>query len=234
MTPINLEEIKYKLHDKLRDSGWANKLKTFILSSDFDYILQELYNQSSKGNKFTPPLKLIFRAFIECPFDNVKVVIVGQDPYPALGAADGLAFSCNNGKLQNSLKYIFKAIENTVYKIEGYGWDQDLTRWSKQGILLLNTALTTNVGEPGTHHDLWKPFTNQVIDALINNHTGIIYIFLGKIAQEWIDIVEPNNYVLTASHPVSALYGNNDWDCQDVFNKTNIILNNLYNQKIIW
>jgi uracil-DNA glycosylase len=233
MTTVNLEEIKIKLYDKLKNSGWAYRLKTFILSSDFDEILQELYNQSVAGVKFTPPLKHIFRAFEECPFDEVKVVIIGQGPYPAFEIADGLAFSCNN-KMQKELGYMFKAIEDTVYPLKGYEWNQDLTHWANQGILLLNTALTTSVGKPGTHQDLWKPFIDQVLDSLTNGHTGIVYIFLGKAAQQWVEAVELNNHILTASHPASAAYATGEWDCQDIFNQTNRILNGIHGKQIKW
>ena len=108
---INLEEIKLKLIEKLQPSGWANKLRGFIQSSDFDKILSELYKQRTEGKKFTPALKQVFRAFEECPVDKLKVIMIGQDPYPHFGVADGLAFSCSNtGKPQPSLKNIFEAI----------------------------------------------------------------------------------------------------------------------------
>ena len=112
---INLEEIKIKLVEKLQPSGWANKLRGFIQSSDFDKIFNVLYKLREDGKRFTPPLKQVFRAFEECPVDKLRVIMIGQDPYPQLGVADGLAFSCSNtGKPQPSLKNIFQAIEHTV------------------------------------------------------------------------------------------------------------------------
>src|SRR5258706_195255 len=116
-------------------------MKTFLMSSDMDKILSELLTESQSGKRFTPPLKQVFRAFEECPYNDLKVIMLGQDPYPYTGICDGLAFSCSNtGKVMPSLRYIFKELEETVYP-EGYKWDPDLKRWSNQGILLINTAL---------------------------------------------------------------------------------------------
>jgi len=114
---VNLEEIKCKLIEKLSPSGWATKLRGFIQSSDFDAILETLYIEREQGRRFTPPLKDVFRAFEECPEKDLKVVIIGQDPYPHMNVADGIAFSCSRtGKPQPSLKFIFQEIERTVFQ----------------------------------------------------------------------------------------------------------------------
>ena len=102
---INLEEIKLKLIERLQPSGWATRLRGFLQSSDFDKILETLYKMREDGKRFTPPLKYVFRAFEECPVDKLKVIMIGQDPYPQLNVADGLAFSCSlTQKPQPSLK----------------------------------------------------------------------------------------------------------------------------------
>jgi uracil-DNA glycosylase len=93
---LDIEEIKQKMFDKLQPSGWGKVLKPFIFSSDFDKIISQLAVLAKDGKRFTPPLKSIFRAFEECPIDQLKVVIVGQDPYPQFGVADGISFSCSN------------------------------------------------------------------------------------------------------------------------------------------
>ena len=111
---VDLAEIKCKLIEKLTPSGWSVKLRSFINSSDFDKILDSLLQERDAGKRFTPPLKQVFRAFEECPVDKLRVVMIGQDPYPHFGVADGLAFSCSNtGKPQPSLKNIFEAIDTT-------------------------------------------------------------------------------------------------------------------------
>ena len=132
-----------------------------------------LYKLREDGKRFTPPLKQVFRAFEECPYDDLKVIFIGQDPYPQLGVADGISFSCGNtNKVQPSLRYIFEEIERTVYQEFPSYQDPDLTRWSKQGILMLNTALTVEVGKIGSHYDIWKPFTAYLLDWLNNYNTG--------------------------------------------------------------
>ncbi len=234
MSNIKLKEIQEKLNEKLKPSGWANKLNTFILSDDFYKILEYLYDQSVKGNNFTPVLKQLFRAFEECPYDQLKVVIVGQDPYPTVGVADGIAFSCSNTqKVQPSLQYIFKELERTVYP-NGYTWDPDLKRWSNQGVLLINTALTTLIKKIGEHVALWKPFMIFLFDVLRHNNTGLVYVFMGRVAKEWAKSVSQNNYKFFTTHPASAGYNGSEWDSNDVFNSVNKILKQNQNTQIQW
>ena len=107
---IDIEEIKQKIFKKLEPSGWAQPLKSFIFSSDFDKIMMQLIRLSKDGKRFTPKLSQLFRAFEECPYDELKVIMVGQDPYPKLGVADGVAFSCSNTmEQQPSLKFILNS-----------------------------------------------------------------------------------------------------------------------------
>jgi uracil-DNA glycosylase len=238
MQTVDLEDIKIKLIEKLRPSGWAVKLKSFVQSSDFDKILHALYDERQAGKRFTPPLKQVFRAFIECPLDQLKVIIIGQDPYPHFGVADGIAFSCSNTqKAQPSLQQIFQAINSTVYSGELKQPDNpDLTRWSNQGVLLLNKALTTQVDKPGTHYDIWHDFLMYVIDMLSLTNSGLIFILLGQKAQELEGSISDSHYILKASHPASAAYSGGEWDCKDVFNEANRIIkaNNGPEFKIIW
>jgi uracil-DNA glycosylase len=234
---VDLAEIKSKLIEKLTPSGWAVKLRGFIQSSDFDKILENLLKERDEGKRFTPPLKYAFRAFEECPTSDLKVVIIGQDPYPHFGVADGIAFSCGlTGKPQPSLKNLFEAIEQTVYQGYPTHMDPDLSRWSQQGVLLLNTALTTQVDKVGTHYDIWKDFIMYVLDMLSLTNSGLIFILLGAKAQELESVIGQNHYILKASHPASAAYTKTTWDCNDVFNKTNEILtqNNGPQFQITW
>lgn len=237
MQTVDLEQVKQKLIDKLVPSGWANKLRGFIQSSDFDKILEKLYNMRNEGQRFTPPLKYVFRAFEECPIEKLKVVIIGQDPYPFLGVADGIAFSCGlTQKAQPSLKNIFGAVEKTVYQDFPTHQDPDLARWSNQGVLMLNTALTCEVDKIGSHYQIWQPFIVYLIDILSLTNSGLIFILLGSKAQELESLIGQNHYILKASHPASASYSKTTWDCNDIFNKTNEILskNNGSPYKIDW
>jgi len=233
---LNIEEIKQKLFDKLQSSGWGQKLKTFIFSSEFDDVLNQLYNLSIQDKKFTPPLKQVFKAFEECPYDNLKVVIIGQDPYPQLGVADGISFSCSNtNKLQPSLKFILQEVDKTVYDNHVISEDLDLKRWSNQGILMLNTSLTTEVGKIGQHYNIWKSFTAYLLDYLTHNKENIVYIYMGKKAQEWADLTGDNNHKLFVSHPASAAYTKQKhWDSNNVFLKTQLLVKEYHNSNIIW
>ncbi len=234
-TESEIDEIKQKLFDKLEPNGWGRVFKSFIFSSEFTEILSKLYQLSIADKRFTPTLKQLFRAFEECPYDDLKVVFIGQDPYPQLGVADGISFSCGNtNKVQPSLRYIFEEIERTVYQEFPSYQDPDLTRWSKQGILMLNTALTVEVGKIGSHYDIWKPFTAYLLDSLNNYNPGLIYVYMGKKAEEWSELTNDNNYKFTVKHPASAAYNGSKWDSNNIFNKISKLVEENNGQKIIW
>ena len=215
-----IDSIKQKMFEKLEPSGWGRVLKSFIFSSEFSDIITNLYVLSMSDRRFTPPLKQVFRAFEECPYDELKVVIIGQDPYPTLGVADGISFSCSNtNKLQPSLKFILQEVDRTVYGNRAVSEDLDLKRWSNQGILMLNTALTVEVGKIGSHYDIWKPFTAYLLDWLNNYNPGLVYVYMGKKAEEWSELTSDNNHKFTVKHPASAVYNGSKWDSNDIFNK---------------
>ena len=234
---LDLDEIKQKILEKLKPLGWDRVLRSFINSSDFDKIIKELIVQSRDGKRFTPPLKDMFSAFENCPYSNLKVVIVGQDPYPNFGVADGMAFSCSKTeKEQPSLRYILDAIDRTVYNNSGLtDRNPDLTRWANQGVLLLNTALTTTINRIGQHYLIWQPFLAYVFDWLTWNNNGLIYLYLGAEAKKWSGAVNDNNYKFYASHPASAAYNSLDkWDCGDVFKDISKLTQDNFNHVMIW
>jgi len=233
MSTIDLKDIQQKLYDKLKPSGWADRLKGFLLSEDFHSILVELLSQTKSKKRFTPVLKQLFRAIEECPFDELKVVIITQDPHPKAGAADGISFSCSNtGTIQASLRYIFEELERTVD--ENYVQNPDLKRWSNQGVLMLNTALTTQVGKTGMHVDLWKPFMVYLFDVIKASHTGIIFVCMGQQARPWKDHIGGSNFKFFTTHPASAAYKEASWDSGDLFNSINKVLKEHHNTEIIW
>jgi uracil-DNA glycosylase len=234
-TQPEIEEIKQKLFDKLEPSGWGRIFKSFIFSSEFTDILNKLYVLSVTDKRFTPPLKQVFRAFEECPYDKLQVVIIGQDPYPQFGVADGISFSCGNtNKVQPSLRYIFEEIERTVYQEFPSYQDPDLTRWSNQGILMLNTALTVEVDKIGSHYDIWKPFTAYLLDWLNNYNPGLVYVYMGKKAEGWSELTGDNNHKFTVKHPASAAYNGSKWDSNDIFNKVSAIVKENSGNQITW
>ena len=227
-----------KLQEMLRSSGWHNLLKGFLVSEDFENIIETLKKHVADNKRFTPPLKQVFRAFQECPLEELKVIFVGQDPYPQMGVADGIAFSCGNTlKPEASLRYIQRALIDTVYqgKITVNDLNPDLTNWSRQGILMLNTSLTTEIGKIGKHLDLWKGLISYLFDMLNTQKQDIIWVFLGKKAQEYSDLIGDHHIKLYASHPASAAYQREQhWNCEDVFNKVNSNLRALGKPEIIW
>ena len=226
---MNLQEIKQKLFNKFAINGWDKVFRSFVFSSDFDNIITKLWDLSNDNKKFTPPLKQVFRAFEECPYDNLQVVIIGQDPYPQLGVADGISFSCSNtNKLQPSLRFILEEVNRTVYNNEVIIEDLDLKIWSNQGILMLNTALTTEVGNIGSHYDIWRPFTTYLLDWLNINKSELVYVYMGKKAEEWSSMTDDTNIKYFVKHPASAAYNGSKWDSKDLFNKINL------HKKIVW
>jgi len=226
---MELQEIKQKLFNKFAINGWDKVFRSFVYSTDFDNILTKLWELSNDNKKFTPPLKQVFRAFEECPYDNLQVVIIGQDPYPQLGVADGISFSCSNtNKLQPSLKFILQEVDRTVYDNHVISEDLDLKRWSNQGVLMLNTALTTEVSIIGSHYDIWRPFTTYLLDWLNINKSELVYVYMGKKAEEWSSMTDDTNIKYFVKHPASAAYSGSKWDSKDLFNKINL------HKKIIW
>jgi len=235
---IDLEKIRESLYEKLKPSGWADKLKTFIMGSEFIDILEKLEHEVKIGNRFTPKLKYLFRAFEECPYQDLKVVILGQDPYPQEGVADGVAFSCSiTQQTQPSLRYIYKDIRETVKGYDTHLWfDHDLKHWSNQGVLLLNSALTTRINKPGTQTDIWEPFTTFVLDTLAKTNPGLTYAFLGTAAKKYHSLIpDKANVKLYAQHPAAAAYNKEQlWDSGKLFVKINEEMIGKYGEPIKW
>ena len=214
---IDINLLRDNLNNKLKDSGWDRMLSPYVNGLSFDYIMNKLRDSVEQGLRFTPRFKDVFNGFYECPYDDLKVVIVGQDPYPQLGVADGIAFSCSRkGKAEKSLQYILKALEDE-------NGDVNLKRWSNQGVLLINTAFTCEINKIGSHYGIWKSFTEHVFDNINRHNPDTIFILMGKKAEAWQTLL-PNCKILKCSHPASAAYRGGEWDCNDVFNKANTIL----------
>ena len=224
---IDINNLRDNINNKLSDSNWERVLSPYINGLNFDYIVNSLADGVKKGRRFTPKFKDTFNAFIECPYDDLKVVIVGQDPYPQLGVADGIAFSCSNkGKAEKSLQFILKQTigdftetGRVIYTPE----ECDLRRWSNQGVLLINTALTVEINKIGSHYGLWKSFTEYLFDTLNRHNKNLIFVLMGKKAEEWAPLLS-NIKIYKVAHPASAAYKGGEWDCKDVFNKVNLEL----------
>lgn len=237
---LSVEQIQQKLIDKLQDSGWSHFLRGHLFSTEFTKIVEFLVNENAESRRFTPSLKQVFRAFIECPVDKAKVVIIGQDPYPQPLVADGVAFSCGNtNKPEASLRYILNAVEDTVPFEDRDAVDEttkfNLDRLSKQGILMLNSALTTEVGKVGKHVEVWKPFMEYLIDMLNFQQSGLVWALMGKQAQQYEALIGDHHYIVKSTHPAYAAYMKQPrWDCNNLFNNINKQLVDTKREKIRW
>lgn len=237
----SIAEIRSKLIEKLRPSGWAGFLKAHLQSSDFESLISFLVDEHMEGRGFTPAFKQLFRAFELCPVDQVKVVLMGQDPYPQPKVADGVAFSCSNtGKPEVSLRYILGAIEDTVpFEDRAPIADEvhrfNLDRWSSQGVLVLNTALTTEIGKAGKHVQKWEPFMQYLVDMLNFQQSGLVWMLMGKQAQGYESLIGEHHAIVTSTHPAYAAYQKTaKWNCNDIFNKANTELLKYKKEKIMW
>lgn len=228
---IDIEKIREIFLKKLELSGWDEVLEPVIKSEEFEKAIYKLKSYVENDQRFTPKLKDIFNAFVYCPYDNLKVIILGQDPYPQLGVADGISFSCSNTmKEQPSLRYIFNYLEQSN---ENYNRDPDLKRWAKQGVLMLNTAFTVEINKIGSHYDVWKPITKMILDAINNNKKDIAVALLGKKAEEW-QLLLKNQKIYKTPHPASAAYKGGKWNANDIFNEINNHLEVNKHSKILW
>ncbi|HXS15066.1 MAG TPA: uracil-DNA glycosylase [Candidatus Saccharimonadales bacterium] len=183
------------------DSSWKIALEEEFHKPYWEQLATSVRNQYLATTVY-PPAKNIFRAFDVCPFDQVKVVIVGQDPYHGKDQANGLSFSVNNGlALPPSLKNIYKEIHSDlgVSPLPS----GDLSRWAKQGVLMLNSVLTVLAGKPASHAGIgWEAFTEAAILALSEKKKHIVYLLWGKYAQKKGEVINrENNLVLTSAHP---------------------------------
>ena len=215
MNEPNIIYIISKIKEKISSSDWAPILNPWLDSTDHYNVVKALKSANESGVRFTPRYGDAYNAFLHCPVDQLKVVMIGQDPYPQPDVADGIAFSCSKkGKPEASLRYIFKALDTPDA-------DPDLRRWADQGVLLLNTAMTVEVNNVGSHYDMWKPFMSSLLTEISNLRPDIIVVGLGKKAQEWLSYF-PFATKLEVSHPASAAYRKGGtWDHQDVFNRIN-------------
>lgn len=180
-----------------------------------------------------PPEELVFNAFRKTPYDKVKVVIVGQDPYHNPGQAHGLAFSVPHGVLPPpSLQNIFKELQADLgIEPPSHG---NLSSWAEQGVLLLNATLTVKQNEPLSHHGKgWEKFTDGVIEALKRREDPVIFVLWGKSAQKKCQNLDGSHIVLTAAHPSPLSAHNGFFGCRH-FSKINDLLLSQKKTPIIW
>lgn len=218
------------LKDKLGD--WYDPLKFKITDTIYDKIY-EAAKQYSKTECYPEP-KNIFRAFEETSYKNLSVVILGQDPYHD-GNATGLCFDCKN-KVTPSMR----SIQDAYQDYNPYHFNTDILEgkidyWSKQGVLLLNTALTVEKGKPNSHKKYWDDFTIEVIKAINKKEDPVVFMLWGSQAQSYEQYIDtPPHTILKAEHPVAGKYQGRKWKHNDCFSKCNRLLLETSKPQIQW
>ena len=195
------------------EKSWGLLLKDEFEKQYFKDLVSFLKNEYKKHTVF-PKYSSIFAAFNFCSFNNLKVVILGQDPYPGEKQANGLCFSVDRGiAIPKSLQNIFKEVKEEFGHVKNF--DGDLSRWATQGVLLLNTTLTVRAHQPGSHFNHgWEIFTDNVLKIINKNKKRIVYLLWGtKAIQKSRLLDENNNLILTSAHPsplsaYSGFFGN--------------------------
>lgn len=181
--------------------SWEHHLAAEFEQPYFKELTAFVKSEYEKGTVYPPPGK-IFAAFDSCPFDKVKVVILGQDPYHGAGQAHGLSFSVSEGvRVPPSLQNIYKEIQTDLgLPIRGTG---DLSAWVQQGVLLLNATLTVRAGEAGSHQRKgWEQFTDAVIRILSEEKEHLVFLLWGRYAQAKGAIIDQEKHlILKAAHP---------------------------------
>lgn len=215
------------------EAGWKAQLEQEFKKEYFLKLSEFVHNEYNTAKIF-PPGKLIFNAFDQCTFNNLKVVILGQDPYHGPGQAHGLCFSVNDGiKFPPSLRNIFKELNQDVGKaIPESG---NLTDWAKQGVLLLNATLTVRAHEAGSHQKKgWEQFTDAVIQKISSEKENVVFLLWGNYAISKSKFIDTNKHmVLTSVHP-SPLSASRGYFGNKHFSRTNEFLSKNGFAEINW
>lgn len=215
------------------EESWKQALQSEFDKPYFAGLVSFLHEEKAAGQTIYPPGGQIFRAFELTPVNQLKVVILGQDPYHGPGQAMGLSFSVPDGvAAPPSLRNIFKEIESDLgIRMSGR---PNLESWARQGVLLLNSVLTVRASQPTSHSRIgWQEFTDAVIKYISDNCNGIVFMLWGNFARSKKALIDTSrHYVLEAAHP-SPLAGGAFFGCRH-FSKANEILLNEHKTPINW
>lgn len=209
------------------------------LQSEFEHpyfqSLRSFVKQEYKNHRCYPRESAIFAALDECPFEQTKVVIIGQDPYHGPGQANGLCFSVQDGVSHPpSLVNIFREIERDLGK--PYPKSGNLKCWAEQGVLLLNATLTVREHEPGSHQKKgWETFTDAVISKISEEKEAIVFLLWGGIAQKKAKLIDSKkHHILTSGHPSPLSANRGLWFGNHHFSTCNNLIMELGNKSIVW
>lgn len=216
------------------EPGWKEVLSPLFRRHFFLQLVTHLKTEIASGKNIYPSGNLIFNAFWKTPFNKVKVVILGQDPYHNPGQAHGLSFSVPEGvALPPSLQNIFKEIVDDLGGVAPVSGD--LSSWAEQGVLLLNAALTVRQNEPASHAKIgWTEFTDAVIATLSEQKEGLVFLLWGKFAQDKQGLIDETRHtVLKAAHPSPFSAYKGFFGCRH-FSRVNAILSSRGEAPIQW
>lgn len=216
------------------DDSWKAVLESQFSSPYFTSLI-EFVKQQYANRTCYPKGSQIFAAFDRCKFNEVKVVILGQDPYHGPGQANGLCFSVNDGiAFPPSLINIFKEIENDLGK--PFPKTGNLERWADQGVLLLNATLTVEQSKPGSHQNQgWETFTDAVIKAVSDHKENVVFLLWGGFAKSKASLIDKNkHHILTSGHPSPMSANRGYWFGNKHFSKTNEFLKSKGLKEIDW
>lgn len=206
------------------EPGWKAVLQEEFDKSYFRELAARLHAEKRDGRVIYPPGPLIFNAFELTPFESVKVVLIGQDPYHGPGQAEGLSFSVPHGvRIPPSLQNIYKEISDDL-GVDMSHKDGSLRGWAEQGVFLLNAILTVRSGEPTSHSAIgWAQFTDAVISTLSQRREGLVFLLWGNFARSKRALIDTSrHFVLEAAHP-SPLARGAFFGCRH-FSRTNALL----------
>ena len=215
------------------NNEWLSIFKNEINKKYFKFIIEELEN-CAEENILCPSPKNIFKAFKKTSFSNLKVVIVGQDPYHGRGQANGLSFAVSNDQITPpSLKNIFNEIENDLKKRPNT--KKNLESWADQGVLMLNSSLSVKSGKPNSHQDLgWNKFTDKILKHISENKNNVVFFLWGNFAKQKQELIDRNKHlILSSSHP-SPLSSFISFDGCKHFSKSNKYLKQNNLNEINW
>ncbi len=217
------------------NSSWQTILTTEIQKPYFKDLMLAVANEYAVNSCF-PPKELLFSAFDYCSFDDLKVVIIGQDPYHGEGEANGLCFSVSeNMKIPPSLRNIFRELNSDLDSLF-LPTSGNLERWAKQGILLLNATLSVQKDKPNSHKHLnWGKFTDAVIQEISDNKSNVVFLLWGNFAhKKGLKIDRTKHLVLESGHPSPMSANQGKWFGNKHFSKTNDYLKSKGIEVIIW
>ncbi len=203
------------------ESSWKQRLAPEFEKPYFGQLVEFVRNEY-KTQTVYPPGSLLFNAFDKCPFDQTKVIILGQDPYHGYGQANGLCFSVNDGVPNPpSLSNIFKEIKTDLGN--PFPKTGNLERWAEQGVLLLNSTLTVKANAAGSHQGKgWERFTDAVIASLNDNKSNLVFMLWGKYAQDKGKVIDSSrHFVLKARHPSPLSANQGGWFGTKHFSQAN-------------